>query len=99
MKPISPLTAKQRLYRGEGPPVGRRLKHPVMDFHFHAPSGDLRAANDRIQRRPSFRDLSSDFLATENRRDYVAEAFFFVIIVGISAWPIGSMFHALMHLS
>jgi hypothetical protein len=33
------------------------------------------------------------------KRDYLAEAFLFAIIVGISAWPIVSMFQALAQLS
>ena len=32
------------------------------------------------------------------KRDYAAEAFFFAIIVGISAWPIVLMFQALVQL-
>jgi len=75
-----------------------------MDYHFHAPAGDLRAANNRLQLAPpalppSFRHLSSEFLATEMKRDYLAEASFFAVFVGVSAWPIVSMLQALAQLA
>lgn len=84
-------------------PVGLRAKNPVTDYHFQAPAGDLRTANDRLQLAPpvlapSFRHLSSEFLATEMKRDYLAEASFFAVFVGVSAWPIVSMLQALAQL-
>ena len=74
-----------------------------MDYHFHGPAGDLRAANNRLQLAPpglapSFRDLSSDFLATEMKRNYVAEALFFAVMVGVSAWPMVSLVQAMAQL-
>lgn len=83
--------------------IGTRLDHPVTDCHYHAAEADLRAANDRIKLSPpllapSFRDLSSEYLGAETKRNYVAEAFFFAIIVGVSAWPIVTMLQALSHL-
>lgn len=99
MKPLSQISAL-RSHRGEQAPAGLRPKHPVTDYHYHGNGGDLRAPNDRRKLSPpvvapSFRDLSSEFLATEMKRDYVAEALFFAVIVGVSAWPIVSMFQAL----
>ena len=44
---------------------------------------------------PAFRNLSYEFLGAETRRSYVAELFFFAIIVGVSVWPIASMVQAL----
>ena len=74
-----------------------------MDFHFQAPAGDLRGANDRLHLAPvltpSFRHLSREFLATEMKRDYLAEASFFAVFVGISAWPIVSMLQAMAQLA
>ena len=81
-------------------PVGLQPKHPVTDCHYQATASDFRAANDRPQqsaaaRSPSLRQLSSEFLAEETKRDYLMEAFCFVIIVSVSAWPIVSMVRAL----
>ncbi len=47
---------------------------------------------------PGFRDLSNEFLGAETTRNYVVEVLFFVIIVGVSAWPIVSMVRALAQL-
>lgn len=99
MKPLSQIS-QPRLHRGDAAPVALRSRHPLTDYRYHAHSVDLRAAKDRVQLVPpvlarSFRDLSSEFLATEMKRDYIAEALFFAIIVGVSAWPIVSMIQAL----
>ena len=98
MKPLSQIS-QPRLHRGDAAPVALRSNQPVTDYRYHANSADLRAANDRIRLSPpvlspSFRDLSSEFLATEMKRDYAGEAFFFAIMVGVSAWPIVSMIQA-----
>ena len=90
MKPLSPIT-RQR---------GSHLQHPVVDAQYHAANTNFRAAGDRPKLSPalpspSFRNLSSEFLSTEMKRDYVAEAFCFLIIVSLSAWPIVSMVRAL----
>lgn len=104
MKPVYQLSAQRRSHRGEETPAGQRSKHPVTDYQFHAPAGNFRGANDRLQLAPpvlapSFRHLSSEFLATEMKRDYLAEASFFAVIVGVSAWPIVSMLQAVAQLA
>jgi hypothetical protein len=103
MKPLSHLTAKRSSHRGEETSSGLRPLHPVIDYSLHAPAGDLRAANNRLQLAPpaltpSFRQLSRDFLATEMKRDYVAEALFFGVMVGVSAWPMISLIEAMARL-
>ena len=73
-----------------------RPQRPATDFHYQKTGGDFRGGNNRLQRStPSFRDLSSEFLAAEMKRDYLAEAVCFLIMVGVSAWPIVSMVRAL----
>jgi hypothetical protein len=101
MKPVSQSSIQRRSHRAGETRLEVRSTHPVTDYHFHAPAADLRAANDRhrLQLRPSFRDLSREFIAREIKRDYAAEAFFFAIIVGISAWPIVLVFQALAKLA
>ena len=99
MKPLSQISVL-RSHRDEQAPAGLRPKHPVTDYHYHQNGGDLRAANNRRKLSPpvlapSFRDLSSEFLATEMKRDYLAEALFFAVIVGVSAWPIVSTVEAM----
>jgi hypothetical protein len=98
MKPLSQISRQPRLHRGEEAPIAVRAPHPVTDHQYHANGGVLRAASARLKLAPSFRDLSSEFLATEMKRDYAAEAAFFAIIVGVSVWPIVSTFQALAQL-
>jgi len=38
--------------------------------------------------RRSFRDLTRTYFASEKNWEFIIEALFFAIIVGISAWPI-----------
>lgn len=99
MKPLSQIS-RPLSSRGEEAPAELPTKHPVTDCHYHAANGDLRATNDRLKPSPpslgpSFRDLSNEFLAAEMKRDYLVEAFCFLIIVGVSAWPIVSLVRAL----
>ena len=90
MKPLSPNNRQRP----------SRLRHPILDGQYHASESNFRAASTPLKRSPakaasSFRRLSSGFLNTEMKRDYVAEAFFFAIIVAVSAWPIVPTLRAL----
>jgi hypothetical protein len=76
------------------------LNHPDLDAQYHSATANFPAVADRLKRSPalpapSFRDLSSEFLGVEMKRDYLAEAICFLIIVSVSAWPIVSMVRAL----
>ena len=76
-----------------------RPNHPATDFAYQATGSDFRVAPPRLHpSRSSFRNLSRDFLAREMKRDYLAEAACFVIMVSLSAWPIVSMVRALSFL-
>jgi hypothetical protein len=72
-------------------PTAADRKHPITDFAYQATG-----ANFRVQQAaPAFRNLSKEFLAEEMKRDYLQEAICFLVIVGLSAWPIGSMVRAI----
>jgi hypothetical protein len=80
-------------------PARLHLTNPATDFAYQATGGNFGIANNRLQHSaPPFRHLSQDFLAEEMKRDYLKEAFCFLIIVGLSAWPIASMVSALSQL-
>jgi len=51
-----------------------------------------------VTKLPAFHKLSSEFLAGERSRDYVAELLLFVLITGIAAWPVLSMLMAVTRL-
>jgi hypothetical protein len=63
----------------------------MTDFRYQTTGADFRVR----QAAPPFRNLSKEFLAQEMKRDYLSEALCFLVLVGLSAWPIASMVHAL----
>jgi hypothetical protein len=100
MKPNSQISSQLERSQDGKFPAGRRPHHPRIDWSFHAPASEVRSAgsSQKLSRpvfAPGFRDLSNKFLATEAKRNYVAEVLFFVVIVVVSTWPIVSMVHAL----
>jgi len=103
MKPNSQISRQlERLDEDVSSPRPRST-HPLTDYQFHLPASEVRSAGSsrKLSRpvfAPGFRDLSNEFLGAETTRSYVAEVLFFVIIVGVSAWPIVSMVRALAQL-
>ena len=100
MKPTPQISRQFGSHRGEHLPAGSRPKLPLIDYNYQATGNDFRVGNDRHQQStpalsPSFRQLSSEFLSGEMKRDYLAEAACFVIMISMSAWPIVSMVRAL----
>jgi hypothetical protein len=71
-------------------PTASYRKHPITDFGYQTTGADFRQ-----QAAPPFRNLSKEFLAQEMKRDYLREALCFLVIVGLSAWPIASMVQAM----
>ena len=103
MKPNSQISRQLKRLQGDKSPSRRHSNHSRTDCNFHAPASEVRSAGSsrKLSRpvfAPGFRDISNEFLGAESKRSYVAEAFFFVIIVSVSAWPIISMMQALAQL-
>jgi len=81
-------------------PLGLHSKLPVTDYNYQANGSDFRVATSRLQQStpavsPSLRQLSTEFLSGEVKRDYLAEAACFIIMISVSAWPIVSVVRAL----
>lgn len=100
MKPNSQISQQHGRLDGEEFPSRLTSNHPRVDCNFHAPESEVQSAGSscKLSRpvfAPGFRDLSNEFLGAETKRNYVAEVLFFVIIVGVSTWPIVSMVRAL----
>jgi hypothetical protein len=89
MKPISQISSPQRSRRGGDLPAKSRVSHPAVDCHYQ-PIGNFRASSQAKApaSSASLRHLSSGFFATESKREYLMEALCFVIMTGVSAWPI-----------
>jgi hypothetical protein len=106
MKPNSKISRQPGRLDADSSASRLRSNHPETDYSFQAPASELRArgsgSSHKLRRptfAPGFRDLSNQFLGAETKRNYVAEVFFFAIIVAVSAWPIASMVQALSQLA
>jgi hypothetical protein len=92
MKPTSQVSSNKRKQRN----------FPLTDYQYQtsALSADRAVAKKPPAARElqNFRKLSTEFLATEIPRDYVAELFFFILITGIATWPIISSMVAITRL-
>jgi hypothetical protein len=73
---------------------------PLTDYFFQA-ADDAKSTSTAIfpdKKLRAFRKVSSEFFRAEATRDYIAELLFFIVITGISAWPIMSMLVAVTRL-
>jgi hypothetical protein len=67
-----------------------RRSFPLTDYNFQA-TVDGKASSAAVRpatKSPAFYKLSSEFFGAERSREYIAELLFFILITGISAWPI-----------
>ncbi len=100
MKPILQINHEQRGSRRDNRARRSHQSFPLTDYNYH-PTAETQAnssADWQATKSPAFHKLSSEFLGTEASRDYVAELLFFVLITGITAWPIMSMLIAVVRM-
>ena len=101
MKPILQINHKQRRSRRDNRARRRYQSFPLTDYNYRPTSEAAEAiptADRQTIESSGFYKLSSEFLAAETSRDYVAELSFFVLITGIAAWPIVSMLIAVVRM-
>ena len=100
MKPTVQINHKQCGSRLDKRERRRHQSFPLTDYNYR-PTAEVEAiptADRQAIESPGFYKLSSEFLAAETSRDYVAELSFFVLITGIAAWPIVSMLIAVVRM-
>ncbi len=100
MKPILQINHEQRGSRRDNRARRSHQSFPLTDYNYH-PTAETQvnsSADWQATKSPAFHKLSSEFLGTEASRDYVAELLFFVLITGITAWPIMSMLIAVVRM-
>ena len=95
MKPQYQISRQTRSHHGDKTRL--RSAHPAIEQAYHADARDFRVSTERVKLAPvsPFHALSRDFLAMETKRDYLMEAFCFLILVSVSAWPIIAAVRAL----
>jgi hypothetical protein len=79
---------------------GQHAGFPLTDYNFQA-TADARPTSSPIVSRKKLRafwKVSSEFFDVEMSRDYVLELLLFILITGISAWPIISAIVAVTRL-
>jgi hypothetical protein len=90
MKPTSQISPSQHASRS----------FPLTDYAFKA-TADAKSSSSAVRpatKARGFHRLSSEYFGAETRRDHVAELLFFVLILGIAAWPIISALVAVTRL-
>jgi hypothetical protein len=90
MKPTSQISTSQHASRS----------FPLTDYAFKA-TVDAKSGSSAVvpaRKAPAFHRLSSEFFGAEASRDYLAEFSIFMLITGISVWPIISALVAVTRL-
>jgi hypothetical protein len=99
MKPILRINHKQRRSRRDNRARRGHQSFPLTDYNYRpAAETQVNSAGWRATKSPAFHKLSSEFLGGETSRDYVAELLFFLLIMGIAAWPLMSMLMAVIRM-
>ncbi len=100
MKPILQINHKQSGSRRENRAGHSHQSFPLTDYNYR-PTAETQvnpAVGRPATKSPAFHTLSSEFLGAETSRDYVAELLFFILIIGLAAWPIMSMLIAVIRM-
>jgi hypothetical protein len=100
MKPIPQISHNQRGSRRDNGTRRRNRRLLPTDYNYRATPETQTgfSAGQPVTKLPGFHKLSSEFLGAETRRRYVAELSFFILIIGIAAWPVMSMLIAVTRL-
>ena len=90
MKPIHQISPAQHA----------RQSFPLTDYSYQT-TADTKSSSSAIRpetKAPAFYKLSSEFFGAETSRGYIAELLFFILIVGLAAWPVMSMLIAVIRM-
>ena len=100
MKPIVQINHKRRGSRRDDLAGRGHQSFPLTDYNYHptAEAEGISTVGRSGIKPPAFHKLSSEFLGAETSRDYAVEFLFFVLIIGIAAWPIVSMLIAVVRM-
>ena len=100
MKPTVQINHKQCGLRLVSEERRRHKSFPLTNYNYRptAEADVIPTADRQTIESSGFYKISSEFLAAETSRDYVAELSFFVLITGIAAWPIVSMLIAVVRM-
>jgi hypothetical protein len=100
MKPIRQISQNQRGSPRDNCARRSRQSFPLTDYNHRATAEPQMSssASRPAPKLPAFHKLSSEFFGAETSRDYIGELLFFILITGITAWPIISAIIAVTRL-
>ena len=98
MKPTSQISPSQRGLPRDDRAPGSHQSFPLTDYFLQAGAKSNSRAVLPVTKSPAFHKMSSGFFGPETSRQYVAELLLFILITGISAWPIISAIVAVIRL-
>jgi hypothetical protein len=102
MKPQLQNSHEPRLFRDGSIRAGSPFTHSATDYGYLGTLSGFRGRGAGLKSvapsETSFREVSNDFIRSEMKWQYAAEAGFFAIIVAVSTWPIISMVRAMADL-
>ncbi|PYJ64700.1 MAG: hypothetical protein DMF38_14955 [Verrucomicrobia bacterium] len=100
MKPTLQISQTQRASRHDNRAWRNHPSFPLTNYNYR-PTAKNQVSSSAARpatKVPAFHKLSSEFFRGEATWDYIAELFFFILITGIAAWPVMSMFIAVIRL-
>ena len=100
MKPILQINDEQRGSSIDKRERCRQRRFPLTNCNYR-PTTEAEVtspAGTPAVKSPGFHKLSSEFFGAETSRNYVVELSFFVLIIGIAAWPVVSMLIAVVRM-
>jgi len=98
MKPTSQISPSQRGSPRDDRARASHQSFPLTDYSLQAGAKSNSRAVLPATKSPAFHKMSSGFFGAETSRQYVAELLLFILITGISAWPIISAIVAVTRL-
>ena len=98
MKPTFQISPSQRGSPRDDRAPGSHQSFPLTDYSLRAGAKSNSRAVLAATKSPAFHKMSSGFFGAETSRQYVAELLLFILITGISAWPIISAIVAVTRL-
>jgi hypothetical protein len=100
MKPTPRISTLPTSSRQDRVSLRRKPRSPRLDYNFQPMIGERSGDEGSLNRispsegRPSFRDISREFLREETHQGFCAELFLFGVIILISAWPVFALVEA-----
>jgi hypothetical protein len=100
MKPTPQINHNKRSPGRDNRARRSRESFPLTDYNHRATAEPQisSSASRPAPKLPAFHKLSSEFFGAETSRHYIGELLFFILITGISAWPIISAIVAVTRL-